>query len=411
MSRERALHQLRLAEERCLECGGCTNVCPVLQEEGLGISHVARHVLEGTADGDVLATVLRCGLCGLCSADCPAGVDAHHVMISAREAFAERGLLPYEGCEGVHVDLDATVFSAYRDAFGISYDDLIPASYDTIFFPGCVLATYSPEITRAAYTWLAGQDMQVALSLHCCGSPLESLGLASRARRLRAHIADEFADAGVRRVVTVCPGCHAKLAGALGGIEVVALPDLMSAAGVAHSGDEVLTVHDSCGDRGGLFGGAVRRVLGGHPLVEMEHHGKHTICCGSGGMVSAVDPDLYAERGRRRLNEFERTGADRLVTACVTCVYALSRQMPRGKAVNYLELVFGTSIDWEAVRANQERMWYGEQGERAMEHLSSARCFTGWTVEQAELVSAGPMGQVAVVADEHACAAGAGVGQ
>ena len=378
MSRERALQHLRHAEERCLECGGCTSVCPVLQQEELGISHVARHVLEGTADEDVLSTVLRCGLCGLCSADCPAGVDAHEVMISAREAFAERGLLPYEGCEGVHVDLDATVFSAYRDAFGISYDDLVPASYDTIFFPGCILATYSPEITRAAHSWLAGQGLRVAISLHCCGSPLESLGLRPRARSLREHIAAEFADAGVTRVVTVCPGCHAKLASALGGIEVVALPDLMSAAGVRQGGGEILTVHDSCGDRGGLFGGAVRQVLGGHPLVEMEHYGKHTICCGSGGMVSAVDPELYAARGRRRLDEFERTGADRLVTACVTCAYALSLQMPRGKAVNYLELVFDTSIDWDAVRTNQELMWHGEQGERAMERLSSAQCFTGW---------------------------------
>lgn len=88
-----------------------------------------------------------------------------------------------------------------------------------------------------------------------------------------------------------------------------------------------------------------------------------------------VDPELYAARGRRRTQEFEATGADRLVSACVTCGYALSHQMQRGTVLNYLELVFDMPVDWDQVRTNQELMWYGEQGEWAIEKLSTARCF------------------------------------
>ncbi len=378
MAHPAALSGLRIAGETCIDCEGCTGACIAMGEAGLTIGEIARLVLAGEHDDRVLAAVSRCGLCGLCSVHCPVDLDTRRVMGRARHVLTDCGALAYEGSECLHVDCDQTIFTAYRSVYGISYDDLVPAEFDTVFFPGCILASYAPDLTRAVYDWLAGQGIAVALSDLCCGSPLVSLGLGDRARRLRQYLGETFEEAGVKRVVTVCPGCHAELLSDLANMELVPLPVLMHEAGLQHCGDDVISVHDSCKDRMGPFGPAVRSIMGGHPRLEMEHHGLNTICCGSGGMVSSVDPALYAERGRARLQEFHSTGAERLITSCVTCGYALSAQSQPGEVLHYLELLFGTRIDWGQVRMNQQAMWDGERGLIAAGLLEQARCFTGW---------------------------------
>ncbi|MGV8084270.1 MAG: (Fe-S)-binding protein [Coriobacteriia bacterium] len=380
MSCADALRYLASSYESCVDCKRCTQKCDMLGEAGFGMNRVARSVVEGTVDDDIKATILRCALCGLCTVGCPASVDGHDVMVSAREWLASDGVITTEGYESVLVDHDRTLFTFYRHAYGISYEDLVPETFDTVFFPGCILATYAPELTRAVYDWIAGQGISVALSEHCCGSPLISLGQADRAAKLREYMAERLRTLGVKRLVTVCPGCHAELVGDLSaaGIDVVPLPVLLGEAGVTIPGSGVITIHDSCRDRKGSFGPAVRRLFPGHELVEMEHYGENTMCCGSGGLVSAVDPDLYDARTFARLEEFRATGAEQMVTPCLTCNYAMAKQAYPGEVVNYLELLFGEKVDWDQVFANLNGLWEGECGLLAEEHFAEARCYTGW---------------------------------
>jgi fumarate reductase (CoM/CoB) subunit B len=350
----------------------------MLEEADLRIGSIAECIIDDAKDDCVIGAVMRCALCGLCSVDCPVDISAHAVMTSAREWLAADGVISTDGFESLLIDHDRTVFSLYRYMNGISYADLIPDTFDTVFFPGCILATYAPDLTRRIYEWLVQQGQGVALSEHCCGSPLISLGLADRATRLRGYMAERLSELNVKRLVTVCPGCHAELDGELGDVEVVALPVLLRDAGVTIPGEGRVTVHDSCRDRGGPFGPAIRELFSAYDLVEMEHHGENTMCCGSGGLVSAVDPDLYDARTVERLDEYRATGADQLVTPCLTCSYAMAKHTAPGEVVNYLELLFGECVSWGDVFANLEALWEGECALLADEHLGEARCFTGW---------------------------------
>lgn len=384
MSCSEALRYLASASANCVDCRKCTEKCTMLGEAGLGLSQVAQSVVEGSVDDTVRDTILRCALCGLCTVGCPGYVDGHDVMTSAREWLAEDGVITTEGFESVLVDHDRTLFTFYRQTNGISYEDLVPRKFDTVFFPGCILATYAPQLTREIHRWLAAQGIRVALSEHCCGSPLISLGQADRAAKLREHMAGRLKDLGVKRLITVCPGCHAELAGDLGGVEVVPLPELLVEAGVTVEGVGIITVHDSCRDRGGPFGPAIRKLFPDYEIVEMEHHGENTMCCGSGGLVSAVDPDLHDARTTARLDEFRATDAEQLITPCLTCSYAMAKQAYPGEVVNYLELLFGMTVDWEKVFANLNALWEGECGLLAEEHLAQARCYTGWDTSNDE---------------------------
>lgn len=119
-------------------------------------------------------------------------------------------------------------------------------------------------------------------------------------------------------------------------------------------------MHDSCRDRSSLAIGAdVRAILSGFELVEMAHHGRTTVCCGSGGLVSLIEPGLCEARAQTRVAEFRATEADRLVTACASCARRLSAAAGPGTVLHYLELVFSCRVDWGGADERLFSPWQG----------------------------------------------------
>ena len=89
-----------------------------------------------------------------------------------RVLFMRAGLMPPDDSKLVMVDNEWNIFSAYRAVYGIGYPELAsleqaaehgPGLVDTLFFPGCSLVSYAPELTRTVGRWLT--DNGVALSL------------------------------------------------------------------------------------------------------------------------------------------------------------------------------------------------------------------------------------------------------
>ena len=97
------------------------------------------------------------------------------------------------------------IFSAYRAIYGVGYPEFVslaqaaehgPGLADTVFFPGCSLVSYAPELTRKVGRWLTAAGVSWALSDDCCGSPLMSAGLFDRAAALRGRILEQMRAAG-----------------------------------------------------------------------------------------------------------------------------------------------------------------------------------------------------------------------
>jgi Fe-S oxidoreductase len=86
-------------------------------------------------------------------------------------------------------------------------------------------------------------------------------------------------------------------------------------------------------------------LLAGYPQMEMPSRGVDTICCGSGEIVSAVDPDLCPGRASCRLAEFSASGADACVTSCMACAHRLARAGVPGQVRHCQEYVFGLAVD------------------------------------------------------------------
>lgn len=357
MTLSTARSNLSFSRAACIECGVCTGACDLLGRARLTIGEVASRALAGETSGAAADAVLRCSLCGLCCADCPEGIEARTTMVAARELLDAADALP-ETYQEMSDGCDFGIFGEYKRAYGIAFDDLDRPDTGTVFFPGCALSTYAPEIVRRAHAWLAEQGIEAGLVDKCCGAGLFAGGMEESGEVLHARLTAELERRNANRLITVCPECYGALAGTLGGVEVVRLSSLLAEAGVRAPGGGRLTVHDSCSDRAsGAIGTAVREMLAGYVLVEMEHSGSQTICCGSGGLVSCVDPDLSAARAQTRVDEFRASGADRMVTACVNCSHRLGAAARPGDVLHYLELVFGVRIDWTDVDAKLARLF------------------------------------------------------
>jgi Fe-S oxidoreductase len=104
-----------------------------------------------------------------------------------------------------------------------------------------------------------------------------------------------------------------------------------------------LTLHEPCKsaytgvDRNGPR--EVLHQLPGVTLREMTHHGRETICCGSGAICWF--PESCARIRKKRLQEAAQTGAERLVTVCHYCnqTFAADEAHYDFSITNYINLV------------------------------------------------------------------------
>ena len=324
----------------CAHCKRCTLRCEVLKEPDLDMGQVEEGygaiaalpfddqpaaVLQLVQDRPELYHALRrCCFCGFGTATCQTHVLAPERMRDWRVLFAcAPGRRRLTTAKLVHRWTTSGTSSAPTvPSYGIGYPELAsleqaaehgPGLADTLFFPGCSLVSYAPELTRTVGRWLTDNGVAWALSTDCCGSPLMSAGLFDRAAALRQRILDQIRAAGIVRVVTVCPGCGEEFVELMGDeVDIVPLPELLlqksraaeragRPTGFAPLPERSVTFFDSCHDRfDGRHGAAIRalvaRNLPGTARLEMDHRRKGTLCCGAGGAVAAYDGDVTERR-------------------------------------------------------------------------------------------------------------------
>jgi Fe-S oxidoreductase len=399
----------------CAHCKKCARRCEVLDTAGLDIGDVEASFerivsLAPEAQSETVLCLVReqpelyhalrrCCFCGYCTAPCATHMVAASRMREWRELFMTTGLMPTDDSKLVMVDNQWHIFSAYRAIYGIAYPEFAQladaagdnraAVVDTLFFPGCSLVSYAPELMRRIGQWLDSAGYRWAMTDECCGSPLMSAGLLERSKALRHRLRDQIRAAGITRVLTVCPGCGEELAEVMGDeVDIVPFPELLLRRLSSSSDTDALlgtaldaplrasrsvTFFDSCHDRFDTRHGTAVRQLLRHCFsdisqLEMEHYGKDTLCCGAGGAVTAYDSEITQRRVWRVIDEARATGADTVVTTCPTCTYTIAQALlgagvePGISNHNYLELVFAQTIDWPTVFDQLEAMWTGEYG-------------------------------------------------
>jgi heterodisulfide reductase subunit D len=351
--------------DACVKCGSCVNVCPVYTQTqqlettmggfytnlksfirkayglpGMSIRpDQAKGMLKEYSEHPYL-----CTLCGRCSIVCPSFIDTKDTRIAARRFMVEKGEYPpsmdrlAETLERVHniIGEPSEDRAAWVQALSEPPQDMFQREKaKVVYFTGCV-AAYFPMTKRIPqalvqilekagvdFTLLGGEEW-------CCGFPLIAAGMKEKAEALMQHNLQKVREKGAERIVFACPSCyHTWMEGCKNEIEIFHstqfIKRLIEEGKITFKEKKTkVTYHDPCdlGRASGVYE-APREILQAIPgveLVEMEGNREECKCCGGGGNLEMVRPDLSAAIAQSKIEEIKATGADMVITACQQCV-------------------------------------------------------------------------------------------
>ncbi|MGQ4871798.1 MAG: (Fe-S)-binding protein [Candidatus Thorarchaeota archaeon] len=360
----------------CAQCSFCQvghGACPTYKVtrrdsySGKGKMLIARALIQGRlSEKDALEglrdAVFGCTLCGACEEVCQVDIPFVKIYQLLRGEFLKRDMWPeqlklmrntvlktrniqgqpqmdrVEGWSYWHPDEDALLEHVGRNA-------------ETGFFVGCASSYRGVPIQATIATTLimdkVGEDYTLLGEEEwCCGAPLIMTGDLDTAREFALHNIEKFHELGVKRIVTNCPGCYKmwaheyhELLGIDHDFEVIYGPAYF--AKLLEEGklqehikglDISVTFHDGCdaGRNSGIYEEPriVLRNIPGLKFEELPHNRENCYCCGSGGVLRAVDEGFSMKINELKVKDIEQTSADWVISACPSCVDFINAGLP-----------------------------------------------------------------------------------
>jgi heterodisulfide reductase subunit D len=363
--------------DACTRCGECLKYCPVYAQKGeedidpRGKIQAFKSFIRSQyglwarifgpkkLDEEKLRKfsemVYRCTLCGECSVSCPVSIDAKNLWLALRETLTEMGHYP-EAADRLKANLlEAHNISGTDNEERTEWleflDELPDHQYQkeraqVAYFVGCV-ASFFPLVQRIPQAFIeildkAGVDFTLLGGEEwCCGFPLIGAGMKKEAQALIKHNLEKMREKGVERAVFACPSCYRTWVEEYETeIEIFHstqfIKALMDEGRISFREKNLkVTYHDPCdlGRASEIFDPPrdILQAIPGVELVEMESNREQCKCCGGGGNLEMVDPELSAALAQEKIKEVQATGADTVITACQQCVRTIMTTARRNK--------------------------------------------------------------------------------
>jgi glycolate oxidase iron-sulfur subunit len=377
------LEQYRADVSRCVKCGACRAVCPpFLSERGESSSARGRMALvQAVLDGQLAVSAVfkdrlaTCTGCLACEASCPSGVPVTAIIQAAKEqAIAESGTgIINRLIAGVVKHPAAFRASQWLAPVALRYSRIAecgmrnaefrirnekPKTRDSkgtvVFFPGCAVDYFQPEIGKATIGVLnsIGYDVIVPGGLKCCGRPLLSLGDRGAAEELAAHNTALLDAINADAIVTACASCgltfkkeYPKLLRS--GAKAPAILDIHEFLAGRISGlklgpvKKLVTWHDPCHlGRGQGLSGTARDILRAVPGLALEEMRNADRCCGFGGVMRITHHKLSNGIAGEKAGNIMATKAEAVVTGCPGCRMQIANALSQaGSRIEVLHTV------------------------------------------------------------------------
>ena len=349
--------------EVCVQCGYCMNYCPTggewISSTPRGRILMTREIFKKNSlnktkvTPEYVKSVFECSLCGRCAIDCSVSIDSPAMWVDLRSELVKGGI-ETDGLKAVVKVINETHNTAakpndqranWAKRVKLRSDIENTRGAEIVYFVGCVTSFYPmvqdiarsfAQILDAAgvnFTILGGEEW-------CCGYPLISAGHRDDAAMSMRHNIEAVKAMGAKTVVVTCPGCYRMwkdeyyhITGVKPGVEVLHSTEfMMNLIGkkliTFTPLNDTIAYHDPCdlGRVSGIFD-QPRSIMGNIPglnLVELRDNREHCNCCGSGGDLLVMNQDLSLGIAKRKINEVVASGAQTLVTACPSCVRAIT---------------------------------------------------------------------------------------
>jgi len=304
----------------CTRCNLCRAECAFLEKYGTPGEIAERK--------DRVALSFLCSLCGLCHVRCPEGLHPEEMFLAFRSEGGD--LNPFKNI----------LFYERVGTSSLFTFTFIPHGGDCVFFPGCTLPGTHPEVTFRLFDFLASQIPRLGLVLDCCLKISHDLGRKDYFYRQFQKKITVLLNQGINKVVTACPNCYRVFAAYGTEMEVKTVYEVLASLPfeARKNFPEGVTIHDPCPLRfSPEVHQAVRQIVtsAGITVREIPHHGENTLCCGEGGFVSALSPELARQWGKRIQEEVK---GSTVITYCAGCTEELQGAL---SVFHVLEILFG----------------------------------------------------------------------
>lgn len=355
----------------CGKDGDCVEACPVFDENKSKTSSPRERLLTYRSEvlkqrgpislilkrknqkkdmKELSSLLYECTLCGRCMSVCPVEFDLVNLWKAARETTF------MNDCSPDSVKEVAKQIKKHKNLYGLpndTRDDWIDyesanvprkEKAETIYFVGCV-TSYSGrlgEVARSVSTILNHLDEDWTIlggNEWCCGAPLDFSGATPRLGEIARHNVEAIEKMNAKKVIFNCPGCYRafkeKYPSILGrqlkfqSIHLVEylnskLEDERLKPKSRFTG--IVTYHDPC-ELGRLVGmyDEPRAIISKYAekITELPENKSAGRCCGTGGVMKVVVPDLANKVGVTRIRQVKDTKAELLLSACPACLIGL----------------------------------------------------------------------------------------
>ena len=258
-------------------------------------------VITGKLNQNDLKDLYDCNLCNNCYL---AGLNR-----KTRERSVKKGIV------NNHVSKIRENIIEYGNSYGIKTEKTSDKNLkmETVLFKGCTPTYKTPEILKSAERLLKiqGIEYEVMDDETCCGNILFNVGDINAGNAAVQHNIDKFKSGGIKRIITICPGCYSSLnkyyVSKDFNPEIILLVDLLE--GLKLDGN--YTIQDPCHAR--EKGVEVRKIL------SKAKNRSASPCCGAGGGVRAHNRTLATKKAAKTLSNDKS-----VVTYCPFCYLILS---------------------------------------------------------------------------------------
>lgn len=258
-------------------------------------------LITGKLNQKDIKDIYDCNLCNHCYL---AGLNR-----KTREKSVKKGLV------NNHVSQIRENIIEYGNSYGIktAKPSDKTSTMETVLFRGCTPTHKTPEILKSAERLLKSQGIEydVMGDEACCGNILFNLGDINAGNATVQRNIDKFKSSGIKRIITICPGCYSALnkyyASKDFNPEIILLVDLLEDLQLAGN----YTIQDPCHAQ--EKGVEVRKIL------SEATNRSASPCCGAGGGVRAHNSALATKKAVNTLSNDKS-----VVTYCPFCYLNLS---------------------------------------------------------------------------------------